>query len=248
MERSRNARTQCRNTVEMRTEKSAGANLIYFTAVRLLSTHLVSSAILSYGIYFFISANVLIGRGVVGLEYNIFHVCSAAFRTPGFFGILVFCKLIFLFWQVFLSGVVLWGWRIIYYIAVRLLSTHLASLAVLSPRTYFLFRWVFLSGVGWRGWNMVYFMAVRLLSTRLVSLAVLHFCKCCTWRDAKQKRPRLVNTVMGGYGMLNKKDHGHYSVVMGVPLNANGLSRNLRNLKSLWCRQIFLESRETREY
>ena len=109
MERSRNARTQCRNTVEMRTEKSAGANLIYFTAVRLLSTHLVSSAILSYGIYFFISANVLIGRGVVGLEYNIFHVCSAAFRTPGFFGILVFCKLIFLFWQVFLSGVVLWG-------------------------------------------------------------------------------------------------------------------------------------------
>ena len=82
---------------------------IYFTAVRLLSTHLVSSAILSYGIYFFISANVLIGHGVVGLEYNIFHVCSAAFRTPGFFGILVFCKLTFLFWQVFLSGVVLWG-------------------------------------------------------------------------------------------------------------------------------------------
>ena len=80
---------------------------------------------------------------------------------------------------------------------------------------------------------MVYFMAVRLLSTRLVSLAVLHFCKCCTWRDAKQKGPRLVNTVMGGYGMLNKKDHGHYSVVMGVPLNANGLSRNLRNLTSL---------------
>ena len=86
-----------------------GWNLIYFTAVRLLSAHLVSSAIWSYRIYLFISANVLIGRGVVGLEYNIFHVCSAAFRTPGFFGILVFCKLTFLFWQVFLSGVVLWG-------------------------------------------------------------------------------------------------------------------------------------------
>ena len=50
---------------------------------------------------------------------------------------------------------------------------------------------------------MVYFMAVRLLSTHLVSLAVLHFCKCCTWRDAKQKRPRLVNTVF----CLHKIDH-----------------------------------------
>ena len=80
---------------------------------------------------------------------------------------------------------------------------------------------------------MVYFMAVRLLSTRLVSLAVLHFCKCCTWRDVKKKGRRIVNIVMGGYGMLNKKDHGHYSVVMGVPLNANGLWRSLRNVKSL---------------
>ena len=89
MERNRNARTQCRNTVEMRTEKSAGANLIYFTAVRLLSTHLVSSAILSYGIYFFISANVLIGRGVVGLKNYLLHCCSAALYTPGFFSRLV---------------------------------------------------------------------------------------------------------------------------------------------------------------
>ena len=47
---------------------------------------------------------------------------------------------------------------------------------------------------------MVYFMAVRLLSTRLVSLAVLHFCKCCTWRDAKKKDEELLTllwVVMG---------------------------------------------------
>ena len=84
-------------------------NVSYACAVSLHAPGLFRRLVMCKLIFVFCLASVLIGRGVVGLEYNIFHVCSAAFRTPGFFGILVFCKLIFLFWQVFLSGVVLWG-------------------------------------------------------------------------------------------------------------------------------------------